>query len=80
MTIYLTILFSPLSGTIYALIHIRSRVIRMNKNVFDSDLNPVVHYPQRFEQPLSSYLEPVCCKKRQKIVPDQLLVCGEGDL
>ena len=21
-------------------------------------------------------LEPVCCKKRQKIVPDQLLVCG----
>ena len=25
-------------------------------------------------------LEPVCCKKRQKIVPDQLLVCGVGDL
>ena len=26
----------------------------MNKNVFDSDLNPVADYPQRFEQPLSS--------------------------
>ena len=25
-------------------------------------------------------LAPVCCKKRQKIVPDQLLVCGVGDL
>ena len=25
-------------------------------------------------------LEPVCCKKQQKIVPDQLLVCGVGDL
>ena len=25
-----------------------------------------------------SSLEPVCCKKRQKIVPDQLLVCGVG--
>ena len=25
-------------------------------------------------------LELVCCKKRQKIVPDQLLVCGLGDL
>ena len=25
-------------------------------------------------------LEPVCCKKRQKIVPYQLLVCGVGDL
>ena len=26
------------------------------------------------------FLEPVCCKKRQKIVPDQLLVWGVGDL
>ena len=26
-----------------------------------------------------SLLEPICCKKRQKIVPDQLLVCGVGD-
>ena len=25
-------------------------------------------------------LEPVCCKKQQKKVPDQLLVCGIGDL
>ena len=25
------------------------------------------------------YLEPVCCKKWQKIVPDELLVCGVGD-
>ena len=25
-------------------------------------------------------LELVCCKKRQKIVPDQFLVCGIGDL
>ena len=24
-------------------------------------------------------LDPVCCKKRQKIVPGQLLVCGVGD-
>jgi len=24
-------------------------------------------------------LEPVCFKKRQKIVPDQLLVCGVGE-
>ena len=24
-------------------------------------------------------LEPVCCKKKQKTVPDQLLVCGIGD-
>ena len=24
--------------------------------------------------------EPVCCKKQQKKVPDQLLVCGIGDL
>ena len=29
---------------------------------------------------LLSYLEPVCCKKHQKIVPDQLLVCRVGDL
>ena len=27
-----------------------------------------------------SLLEPVCCKKQQKKVPDQLLVCGIGDL
>ena len=26
------------------------------------------------------FLKPVCCKKQQKIVPDQLLVCGVGDL
>ena len=25
-------------------------------------------------------LEPVCCKKQQKEVPDQLLVCGIGNL
>ena len=25
-------------------------------------------------------LEPVCCKKKEKKVPDQLLVCGIGDL
>ena len=25
-------------------------------------------------------LEPVCCKKQQKKVPDQLMVCGIGDL
>ena len=25
-------------------------------------------------------LEPVCCKKQQKKVPDQLLVCGIGEL
>ena len=25
-------------------------------------------------------LEPVCCKKQQKKVPDQLLVCGIEDL
>ena len=25
-------------------------------------------------------LEPVCCKKQQKKVPDQLLVCGIGNL
>ena len=25
-------------------------------------------------------IEPVCCKKQQKKVPDQLLVCGIGDL
>ena len=25
-------------------------------------------------------LEPVCCKKRQKMVNDQLLVYGVGDL
>ena len=25
-------------------------------------------------------LEPVCCKKQQKKVPDQLQVCGIGDL
>ena len=25
-------------------------------------------------------LELNCCKKRQKIVPDQLLLCGVGDL
>ena len=24
-------------------------------------------------------LEPVCCKKQQKKIPDQLLVCGIGD-
>ena len=29
---------------------------------------------------LLSILEPVCCKKQQKKVPDQLLVCGIGDL
>ena len=28
----------------------------------------------------SKLLEPVCSKKRQKIVPDQLLVCRVGDL
>ena len=28
------------------------------------------------EQVISFKLEPVCCKKRQKIVPDQLLVWG----
>ena len=26
------------------------------------------------------YLEPVCCKKHTKKVPDQLLVCEVGDL
>ena len=26
------------------------------------------------------YLKPICCKKQQKKVPDQLLVCGIGDL
>ena len=25
-------------------------------------------------------LEPVCCKKQQKKVPDQFLVCGKADL
>jgi hypothetical protein len=25
-------------------------------------------------------LEPVCCKKQQEKVPDQLLVCGIGEL
>ena len=25
-------------------------------------------------------VEPVCCKKQQKKVPDQLLFCGIGDL
>ena len=30
--------------------------------------------------PWDMQLEPVCCKKRQKIVPDQLLVCRVGDL
>ena len=29
---------------------------------------------------IKSFLEPVCCKKRQKIVPDQLLFWGVGDL
>ena len=29
---------------------------------------------------LTTSLEPVCCKKRQEIVPDQLLVWGVGDL
>ena len=29
---------------------------------------------------VSTYLEPVCCKKQQKKIPDQLLVCGIGDL
>ena len=29
---------------------------------------------------LKTLLEPVCCKKQQKKVPDQLLVCGIGDL
>ena len=29
---------------------------------------------------LYSELEPVCCKKGQKIVPDQLLVFGVGEL
>ena len=29
---------------------------------------------------VTKYLEPVCCKKQQKKVPDQLLVCGKGDL
>ena len=28
----------------------------------------------------TSWLKPVCCKKQQKKVPDQLLVCGIGDL
>ena len=28
----------------------------------------------------SESLEPVFCKKQQRIVPDQLLVCGVGDL
>ena len=27
-----------------------------------------------------TFLEPVCCKKKQKKVPDQLLVSGIGDL
>ena len=26
------------------------------------------------------FVEQVCCKKQQKKVPDQLLVCGTGDL
>ena len=30
------------------------------------------------ESAVDPKLEPVCCKKRQKIVPDQLLVCGVG--
>ena len=25
-------------------------------------------------------LEPICCKKQEKKVPDQLLICGNGDL
>ena len=29
---------------------------------------------------ISKVLEPVCCKKQQKKVPDQLQVCGIGDL
>ena len=28
----------------------------------------------------TSWLEPACCMKWQNIVPDQLLVCGVGDL
>ena len=29
---------------------------------------------------MATFLEPVCCKKWQKLVPDQLLVWGVGDL
>ena len=29
---------------------------------------------------VSLRLEPICCKNQQKKVPDQLLVCGIGDL
>ena len=29
---------------------------------------------------LDYVVEPICCKKQQKKVPNQLLVCGIGDL
>ena len=34
---------------------------------------------QRVSSQGTGPLEPVCFTKRQKIVPDQLLVCGVGD-
>ena len=37
------------------------------------------HYPL-VQTLVSLLLEPVCCKKQPKKVPDQLLVCGIGDL
>ena len=36
--------------------------------------------PKFLSKSLTQALEPVCCKKQQKKVPDQLLVCGIGDL
>ena len=53
-----------------------------NKAYFSGiDQNKFVNqFISEIQSTIEKVLEPVCCKKRQKKVPDQFLVCGIGDL
>ena len=56
------------------------------KNDFKIVVDPLCHLQRlpfvirRVVNDSHNYLEPVCCKKQQKKVPGQLLVCGIGEV